>query len=47
MEFDYSVFGGSRNTEAIRFETGDVYLDLPAYSARDTGTIVTDWIKVY
>ena len=46
MEFDYSDFGGLKNTEATGF-TGDVNVVLPACAAGDTGTIVCEWIKVY
>jgi len=46
MEFDYSDFGGLKNTEATNF-TGDVNVTLPACAAGDTGTIVCEWIKVY
>ena len=46
MEYDYSSFGGLKNTEATGF-TGDVNVVLPACSAGDTGTIVCEWIKVY
>ena len=46
MAFDYSDFGGLKNTEASGF-TGDVNVVLPACSAGDTGTIVCEWIKVY
>ena len=46
MEFDYSDFGGLKNTEATNF-TGDVNVVLPACSNGDTGTIVCEWIKVY
>ena len=46
MEFDYSDFGGLKNTEASGF-TGDVNVVLPACAAGDTGTIVCEWIKVY
>ena len=46
MEFDYSDFGGLKNTEATGF-TGDVNVVLPACSNGDTGTIVCEWIKVY
>jgi hypothetical protein len=46
MEFDYSDFGGLKNTEATGF-TGDVNVVLPACTAGDTGTIVCEWIKVY
>ena len=46
MEFDYSDFGGLKNTEASGF-TGDVNVVLPACSAGDTGTIVCEWIKGY
>ena len=46
MEFDYSDFGGLKNTEATNF-TGDVNVVLPACTSGDTGTIVCEWIKVY
>ena len=46
MEFDYSDFGGLKNTEATGF-TGDVNVVLPACAAGATGTIVCEWIKVY
>ena len=46
MEYDYSSFGGLKNTEATNF-TGDVNVVLPACTDGDTGTIVCEWIKVY
>ena len=46
MEFDYSDFGGLKNTEATNF-TGDVNVTLPACSDGDSATIVCEWIKVY
>ena len=46
MAYDYSDFGGLKNTEASGF-TGDVNVVLPACAAGDTGTIVCEWIKVY
>ena len=46
MEFDYSSFGGLKNTEATGF-TGDVNVVLPACSNGDSATIVCEWIKVY
>ena len=46
MEYDYSSFGGLKNTEASGF-TGDVNIVLPACANGDTGTIVCEWIKVY
>ena len=46
MEYDYSSFGGLKNTEATDF-TGDVNVVLPACTDGDTGTIVCEWIKVY
>ena len=46
MEYDYSFFGGLKNTEASGF-TGDVNVVLPACTSGDTGTIVCEWIKVY
>ena len=46
MEYDYSSFGGLKNTEATNF-SGDVNITLPACSAGDSGTVVCEWIKVY
>ena len=46
MEYDYSSFGGLKNTEATNF-TGDVNVVLPACSDGDSATIVCEWIKVY
>jgi len=46
MEFDYSDFGGLKNTKASGY-TGDVNLVLPACTSGDTGTVVCEWIKVY
>ena len=46
MEYDYSDFGGLKNTKASGF-TGDVNIVLPVCTAGDTGTIVCEWIKVY
>ena len=46
MEYDYTSFGGLKNTDASGF-TGDVNVVLPACTAGDTGTIVCEWIKVY
>ena len=46
MEFDYSDFGGLKNTEATGF-TGDVNVVLPACTSGDTVTVVCEWIKVY
>ena len=46
MEYDYSFFGGLKNTEASGF-TGDVNITLPACTAGDSGTVVCEWIKVY
>jgi hypothetical protein len=46
MEYDYSSFGGLKNTEATNF-TGDVNVTLPACSNGDSATIVCEWIKVY
>ena len=46
MEYDYSSFGGLKNTEATNF-TGDVNVTLPACTAGDSGTVVCEWIKVY
>jgi hypothetical protein len=46
MEYDYSSFGGLKNTEATNF-TGDVNVTLPACSNGDSATIVCEWIKEY
>ena len=46
MEYDYSSFGGLKNTEATNF-TGDVNVTLPACSDGDSATIVCELIKVY
>ena len=46
MEYDYSSFGGLKNTEATNF-TGDVNITLPACTAGDSATVVCEWIKVY
>jgi hypothetical protein len=46
MEYDYSSFGGLKNTEASGY-TGDVNVVLPACTDGDSGTIVCEWIKVY
>ena len=46
MEYDYSSFGGLKNTEATNF-TGDVNVTLPACSDGDSATIVCEWIKEY
>ena len=46
MEYDYSSFGGLKNTEATNF-TGDVNIILPACTSGDSATVVCEWIKVY
>ena len=46
MEYDYSSFGGLKNTEATNF-TGDVNVVLPACTNGDSATIVCEWIKEY
>jgi len=46
MEYDYSSFGGLKNTEASGF-TGDVNVVLPACTNGDSATIVCEWIKEY
>ena len=46
MEYDYSSFGGLKNTEATNF-TGDVNVTLPACANGDSATIVCEWIKIY
>ena len=46
MEYDYSFFGGLKNTDASGV-TGDVNLVLPACTSGDTGTVVCEWLKIY
>ena len=46
MEYDYSSFGGLKNTEATGV-TGDVNIVLPACTDGDTGTVVCEWLKIY
>ena len=46
MEYDYSSFGGLKNTKATSY-TGDVNVTLPACTSGDSATIVCEWIKVY
>ena len=46
MAFDYSDFGGLKNTKASGY-SGDVNLTLPACTSGDSGTVVCEWIKVY
>ena len=46
MEYDYSSFGGLKNTEATNF-TGDVNVTLPSCANGDSATIVCEWIKIY
>jgi|TARA_A100001391_G_scaffold48261_1_gene28706 hypothetical protein len=46
MEFDFSNFGGLKNTEATG-ATGDVNLTLPACTSGDTATVVCEWLKIY
>ena len=46
MEYDYSSFGGLKNTEASGY-TGDVNITLPACTSGDSATVVCEWIKVY
>ena len=46
MEYDYSSFGGLKNTDASGV-TGDVNLVLPACTSGDTGTVVCEWLKIY
>ena len=47
MTYDYSSFGGLKNTEATGY-TGDVKLNLPSTAVTgDTGTVVCEWIKQY
>ena len=46
MEYDYSSFGGLKNTKASGY-SGDVNIVLPACTAGDNATVVCEWIKVY
>ena len=46
MEYDYSSFGGLKNTNATGV-TGDVNIVLPACTSGDTGTVVCEWLKIY
>jgi len=47
QNFDYSSFGGLKNTEASGY-TGDVNIVLPATAtAGDVGTVVCEWVKQY
>jgi len=46
MSFDYSAFGGLRNTNAAGV-TGDVNLTLPPHTSGDTATVVCTWLKQY
>jgi|TARA_S200000501_G_C20228486_1_gene484717 hypothetical protein len=46
MEYDYSSFGGLKNTDATGV-TGDVNVTLPACSNGDSATIVCEWLKIY
>jgi hypothetical protein len=46
MEYDYSSFGGLKNTDASGV-TGDVNIVLPACTSGDTGTVVCEWLKIY
>ena len=46
MEYDYSSFGGLKNTDATGV-TGDVNIVLPACTDGDTGTVVCEWLKIY
>ena len=46
MEYDYSSFGGLKNTEASGY-SGDVNITLPACSNGDSATVVCERIKVY
>ncbi|MGB2161704.1 MAG: hypothetical protein ACPHY7_00590 [Gammaproteobacteria bacterium] len=46
MSFDYSAFGGLRNTNAAGV-TGDVNLTLPAHTSGDSATVVCTWLKQY
>ena len=46
MAFDYSDFGGLKNTKASGY-SGDVNLTLPVCTSGDTVTVVCEWIKVY
>ena len=46
MAYDYSDFGGLKNTKASGY-SGDVNITLPACTAGDSATVVCEWIKVY
>ena len=46
MEYDYSSFGGLKNTDASGV-TGDVNIVLPACTDGDSGTVVCEWLKIY
>ena len=46
MEYDYSSFGGLKNTDATGV-TGDVNIVLPACTDGDSGTVVCEWLKIY
>ena len=44
--YDFSSLGGLQNTQASGY-TGDVKLVIPAHTAGDTYSIVTEWLKYY
>jgi len=46
MSYDYSAFGGLKNTNAAGV-TGDVNLIMPAHTSGDTATVVCTWLKQY
>jgi len=44
--YDFSSLGGLQNTQASGY-TGDVKIVIPAHTAGDTYSIVTEWLKYY
>jgi len=44
--YDFSSLGGLQNTQASGY-SGDVKLVIPAHTAGDTYSIVTEWLKYY
>jgi hypothetical protein len=45
-DYDFSSLGGLQNTQASGY-TGDVKIVIPAHTAGDTYSIVTEWLKYY
>ena len=46
MSYDYSSFGGLKNTKASGY-SGDAVITLPACTSGDSATVICEWIKVY